>query len=124
MMTADPASQLARMIALQEAAALKALLAPGVAFRALTPGRSWESDDADEVVDGIILGTWFPPGRRITRILHSDRAVLGPQERVGYRFQAELPDGTHVVEQQAYLRTEGGRISSLRILCSGFLPVE
>ncbi len=40
-------------MAAQDAAALKELFAPRVNFRALTPGRVWESDDADAVVDEV-----------------------------------------------------------------------
>ena len=36
-------------VAAQDAVALKALLAPDVIFRALTPGKSWESEGADTV---------------------------------------------------------------------------
>ncbi len=61
---------------------------PEVSFRALTPGRCWESDDADAVVDDVILGTWFSPERSITRILKIDCSTVGTVDRVGYRFQA------------------------------------
>ena len=111
-------------MAAQDAAALKQLLAPRVSFRALTPGRCWESDDADAVVDEVILGTWFSPERSITRILKVDCATVGTVDRVGYRFQARLPDGDFIIEQQAYLRAENDKISWLRILCSGFVRDE
>jgi len=32
------------------------------------------------------------------------------------------PDGPHLVEQQAYYSTTDGRISWMRVLCSGFRP--
>ncbi len=104
-MPTDLGERFARTVAAQDADALKELLAPKVSFRALTPGRYWESDDADAVVDDVILGTWFSPERSITRILKLDCATVGTVERVGYRFQVKLPDGDFIVEQQAYLKT-------------------
>jgi hypothetical protein len=32
--------------------------------------------------------------------------------------------GDHLVEQQAYYSTEGGRISWMRVLCSGYQAVQ
>ncbi len=113
-----------RSVAAKDSAALKELLAPVVNFRALTPGRAWESDRADSVVDEVILGTWFAPDRSITQILAIDCGRVGPVEHVGYRFRATLPDGEYVIEQQAYLRIDGGRICWLRVLCSGFVHDE
>ena len=31
----------------------------------MTPGRFWESDDAGDVIDSIILGKWFKTSDRI-----------------------------------------------------------
>jgi hypothetical protein len=42
---------------------------------------------------------------------------------VGYRFRVRNPDGTFVVEQQAYLAALDGQIAWMRVLCSGFRPV-
>ena len=114
----------ARTVAAQDADALKELLAPDVSFRALTPARCWEGDDADEVVDDVILGTWFSPERSITAILRVDSATVGAVDHVAYRFRAALPDGDFIIEQQAYLRTEDDKIRWLRILCTGFVRDE
>ena len=43
---------------------------------------------------------------------------------MGYRFAITNPDGRHTVEQQAYYRTDGDRISYLRIVCSGYRPAD
>lgn len=117
----DLGKRFARSVAAQDADTLKELLAPNVSFRALTPGRCWEGDRADAVVDHVILGTWFTAERKITRILNLDRAPVGDLERVGYRFQVMFPDGEFIIEQQAYLRAENDKISWLHILCSGFV---
>jgi hypothetical protein len=121
---ADLGKRFARTVAAQDAAALKKLFMPRVNFRALTPGRYWESDDADAVVDDVILGTWFSPDVSVVRMLKVDCATVGAIERVGYQFRAELPDGRFIVEQQAYFKAENDKISWLRILCSGFVHDE
>jgi ketosteroid isomerase-like protein len=116
--------RLALAIAARDAAALTALLAPDVSFRALTPGKFWEADDAGVVVDDMILGKWFSPERSITAILGVDCNTVGAVDHVAYRFRARRPDGDFLMEQQAYLTTENGRINWLQILCSGYVPDE
>src|SRR4249919_2905365 len=83
-MPTDLGERFARTLAAQDAVALKALLAPHLSFKALTPGRCWEGDDADEIVDDVILGTWFPPERSITGILSIDRGAVGAVDHVAY----------------------------------------
>jgi hypothetical protein len=113
----------AHALADKDAAGLKALLAPEVDFRAMTPAKFWESNDVDVIVDETILGTWFASERRITEVLAVETEVLGSRDRVGYRFTVNRPDGDFTIEQQVYYASEGGRITWLRIMCSGFLPV-
>jgi hypothetical protein len=120
-MPTDLGERFANTVAAKDAAALKELLKPRVNFRALTPGGYWERDDADAVVDDVILGTWFSPERSITRILKVSCATVGTVDCVGYRFQAKLPDGDFIIEQQAYFEAENDKMSWLRILCSGFV---
>jgi hypothetical protein len=109
-------------IAAQDPVALKAVLAPDVAFRALTPGRFWEADNADVLVDEVILGTWFAPDRSITAILGLSISAIGNVHHFAYRFRAKRPEGDFLIEQQAYVTATDGRISRLQILCSGFVP--
>lgn len=113
----------ARALAVKDAEQMKALLNPGLDFRAMTPLKFWESDDVDVIVDQTILGTWFAPERRITRLSAVESGAVGSVQRVGYQLEVTRPDGNFVIEQQAYYRTEAGRISWLRIACSGFIPV-
>jgi hypothetical protein len=112
----------ARCLADKDAAGLKELLRSDLDFRALTPGRAWEGTNAASIVDETILGTWFEPERKIVEVLAIDTDTVGTLERVGYRFRVERPDGEFVIEQQAYLQTEGDQITWLRIMCTGFLP--
>ena len=122
-MTEHAGTRFARALADKDAEALKALLRADVDFKAMTPGKFWEAHDADVVVDDTILGIWFDPERHITETLAVDTDTLGSMDRVGYRFRVRRPDGDFTIEQQAYYETDGDRISWLRIMCTGFLPV-
>lgn len=104
-------------------AALRALFAPDVSFKGLTPGRVWEADDADGAVD-IMLGSWFEPHDHIDEIVAlEDGDVVADTAQVTYRFNMTTPDGPHTAEQHVYYRTEGEQITYARVLCSGFRPV-
>ena len=93
----------ARAIAAKDAPALLALLAPRIDFRAMTPGRFWEADSAVQVVDEVVLGSWFEPTDRIDEIEGIENGEVVDRERVGYRFRGTNADGAFLVEQQAYL---------------------
>lgn len=114
----------ARAVAAKDAPALLGLLAPEVDFRAMTPSRFWESNSAVEVVDDVVLGKWFEPTDVIESIEGIEHDVVIDRERVGYRFRVTNADGAFVVEQQAYLGVQDDRIAWLRIMCSGYRPVE
>lgn len=88
-------------------------------FKAVTPGRTWESTDADVVVDDIIVGTWFPPNRAILGLDIFETERVAGLERIRYRLEVVSPDGRFAVEQQGYIEgTE--RISAMRLVCSGY----
>ena len=114
----------ARAVAAKDASALLELLAPEVDFRALTPGRFWETSSAAEVVNEVIFGHWFEPTDRIEGIEAIEHGVVVDRERVGYRFRVTNPKGSFLVEQQAYLSAGNGGIDWLRIVCSGYRRVE
>jgi hypothetical protein len=114
----------ARAIAAKDAAALRALLAPDVDFRALTPGRAWESTSASEVIDDVIFGKWFEPSDRIEAIESIEHDTVVDRERVGYRFRVKNDEGAFLVEQQAYIGIDDGAICWLRVMCAGYQRVE
>ena len=99
----------------------QSLLRPDVDFRAMTPGRFWEANDTEVVVDEMMLGTWFAAGRRITSIISIESDQVESVDRIGYRLAVSRPDGDFTVEQQAYYETDGQTISWLRIMCTGCL---
>jgi len=94
---------------------------PRIDFRALTPGRPWEATTRKDLIEEVFQ-QWFGPSDDIYEILaiSTDRVV--GSNRVVYRFLARKPDGDYVCEQTAYYDEAKGRITNLRILCTGFLP--
>jgi len=116
--------EFAEALAAKDADRLKALLAPTLDFRAMTPRKFWESGSSDEVVDEILLGTWFSPTDDVRSLDLVETSRVGPRSRVAYRCSVTNGDGDHVVEQQAYYDVDptDGRISWLRIMCAGYLP--
>lgn len=121
-----PASGLAHRftaaLAARDAATLRSLFASEVDFRGLTPGRVWEAQTADALVDDVILGSWFEPGDVIQRIESVQHGRVGSRIRIGYRLRVRNASGTFTVEQQAFCDLTDGKITWLRVLCSGYVP--
>src|SRR6185437_4871090 len=116
--------QLAQAIADQDVAALRALFATPVAFSAVTPKRFWDAETAVEAVDDILLGAWFGPDRTVvTGMSVLDSGTVGDVEKVTYQLTLVRDGQPAVVEQLAYLTTDHGLISQLRLACSGIRPV-
>lgn len=115
-------ARLARAIAAKDRPAVRALVAPDVDFRGLTPGRAWEGHSADDLLE-VLFGSWFEDADEVRALLDvTTGAPVEDTERVSYRLALRTPDGDHTAEQQAYYRTDGERITHLRVLCSGFRP--
>ena len=95
------------------------LLHPEVEFRALTPRRSWEAGTRDGALE--VLRTWFGDCD-IQDVLRVDTAEIGGRYHVGYRYQGERPAGPFLIEQQGYYDETDGRVSWIRLVCSGFRP--
>lgn len=114
----------ARAIAAKDAPALLRLLDPQIDFRAMTPGRMWEADSPAQLVDEVILGKWFEPSDRIDAIEAIENGEVADRESVRYRFRVTNNDGSFLVEQQAYLGVADDRIAFLRVMCSGYRPID
>jgi hypothetical protein len=112
----------ARALATKDSAAIGELIHPEIDFRGLTPSRSWEASNRDELLS-ILLGDWFEEDDEIEALESVESDTVADRERVGYRFSVSNPDGRHVVEQQAYLADRDGQIGWMRVVCSGFRPV-
>lgn len=113
----------ARAITSKDRPALLELLHPDVDFRGMTPGRVWEAATAAGVIDDVVLGAWFQPSDRIDEVERVETGAVVDRRHVVYRVRVTNADGSHVVEQQAYFDVEDDRITSLRMLCSGYRPV-
>jgi SnoaL-like protein len=113
-------SRFAEALGRKDFDAIMELLDPTVDFRGLTPGRTWEATSA-EAVDSI-LRQWFEESDELEGIVALESDSVSDRERVAYRFHGRNPDGTFVVEQQAYYTEAEGRINWMRVLCSGFRP--
>jgi hypothetical protein len=119
----SPGERFARALAEQDTGALCAVLADTVDFRALTPRRHWQASTGKQAVGEIILGTWFDAGTRILELCSVATGRVAECEHVAYRMRVREDGGDYLVEQQAYYRTDGQRITWMRILCSGFQPI-
>ena len=119
---ASVGERFAHALAATDRAGLLATMAPDLEFRGLTPGRAWSSESAEEVVDDIVYGTWFAPPKVITTLESVATDRVAHRGSVIYRMLIENDGVPMVCEQHAYYEVADGRISWLRILCSGILP--
>ena len=113
----------ARALAEKDFDELAGLLHPAIDFRGMTPRRVWEAGSPDELI-GTVLRQWFEDSDDIRSLEHLETDMVVDRERIGYRFSVRRPDGDFLVEQQAYLEVRDGRISWMRVLCSGYRPVQ
>ncbi len=123
-MTADLGLSFVEALAHKDSGRLRSLLSADVDFRAMTPGKFWEANSADVVVDDILLAKWFEPSDEITEVIAAETATIGSRRRVGYRFGVTNGEGAFVVEQQAYFEEDADRIGWLRVMCAGLQPRE
>jgi len=110
-------------IASQDFARLADALAPDVRLRALLPGGPKEWTGAAAVADRFTR--WFGDTVRFDP-LESTVGAVGTRTHLRWRLRLQadrLGAGSFVVEQLAYADAdERGRICSLDLLCTGFLP--
>ena len=111
----------AQALAARDPERLTEVLSPDVDFRALTPNRAWQTSTAQEFVTDV-LAAWFEENDHIDELLTLETVPIADRERVGYLIRGHNDAGPFVVEQQAYYEARGGRITWLRVLCSGFRP--
>ena len=107
-------------LAAQDFTALGECLDSEVQFRALIPPGSREASEADGTVE--YMRRWFGVADRI-ELKFADVHPVGDRFSVRYAMRVH-EDRWYDVEQQAYCTVADGRISSMELLCSGFLPVD
>ncbi|MGH2633963.1 MAG: hypothetical protein ACRDG3_11180 [Tepidiformaceae bacterium] len=123
-MDTEAGKRFAQAVAGKDREALLTLLRPEIDFRGMTPDQFWEANSAKTLVDGVLFGSWFEPQDHIEALERVETGEVGDRRRVSYRLRLSNADAKYVVEQQAYFTVEGGRINWLRIMCSGFRPIE
>ncbi len=116
---ADLGARLARAIAARDRVALRALFTTPVRFRAVTPRRFWDAETPVGVED-LVLGTWFPDDVTVTDVRVLEHDPLGATGSFGYRLWVDTAAGPTVVEQVGYYQVTDGRMSDVRLVCSGF----
>jgi hypothetical protein len=109
-------------LAARDAGALRSLFGREVDFQALSPSRVWEARAPDALIHDVILGAWFEADDAIERVELVEASHIGSRMRLGYRLQVSNASGCFAVEQQAFLDLTDGKITWLRVLCSGFIP--
>lgn len=115
----------ARALAAKDQAALRLCLAQEIDFQALTPGRHWQATSAGEVVEEIVLGSWFADGDRIKALRSASDEPVARRRRLVYELAVANADGEFLVEQQAYYQCgEDGRITWMRMLCAGYQAAD
>ena len=114
----------ANALAAKDDVELRGLFADDVDFRALTPNRDWQAATPGEVIDDVVLGHWFEPSDHITGLESVSTGQVADREHVAYRPGVSNADGHFLVEQQAYYTAEQDKIRWMRVLCSGYRPVE
>ena len=119
----DLGADFARALAAKDFDRVRDLLHPEVDFRGMTPNRTWEASDPETVV-AEILPLWFEDSDQIDGVEQIETDSFADRERVGYRYTVTNPDGRFLVEQQAYLEPRDGRIGWMRVMCSGFRPLD
>jgi hypothetical protein len=120
--TGSLGEQFAHAVAAKDDAAVLQLLHPELDFRAMTPSRIWEAGEPKDVV--AILAAWFGDRGTVEQVVQLDTDRFADRERVGYRLRFRDGDAVQLVEQQAYLSERDGKIGWLRIMCTGFRPIE
>lgn len=116
----DAGTAFAEAFAAKDVERLRALLAPTLDFRAMTPGRFWEAETPDEVLE-ILVGSWLEPQDQVLALEEVTTGAVSSRPHVTYRMRLRNPDGEYLMEQRAYYQTEGDRIGWLRVMCSGFV---
>jgi hypothetical protein len=121
---AELAGRFAAALAAKDAAALRSLFGDQVDFRGMTPGKVWEASTPDELVNDVILGSWFGPGDVIEQVESVQGSQVGTRTRIGYRLRIAADGGIYMLEQQAFCDLTDGKITWLRVLCSGGVLVS
>ena len=94
-----------------------------IVFTAATPGNTWKSKgkvDTENALKGL-----FPPEEKVFEVVSIDCYSLPGRSRIAYRIRGvKEGSGPYEYEHQAYYQVIDGKISNLRVLCSGLYEPE
>jgi len=119
--TPTPGTEYVNALAAKDFERVAELMDPEINFRAMTPRKFWEAGDPESVVSDV-LTEWFDDSHEIEALERLETENVLDVEHVSYRLAVNSPDGSFIVDQQAYLKTSGERISWMRVMCAGKLP--
>jgi hypothetical protein len=69
-----------------------------------------------------VLPAWIEDDEQVEELISVETDTVADRERVGYRYRLRTPDGSFLVEQQAYIGEREGRIGWMRLVCTGSRP--
>jgi hypothetical protein len=101
-------------------AAIGNCLSPAVRLRALLPGRTVDAEGREAAV--ALLSDWLEAGSGCT-VIDASADIVGRRLHLAYRVRLDGAGGPRVMEQQAYCDVTADAISSVRLLCSGGMPL-
>ena len=102
--------------------ALRACMQPEINFRALVPPGVRRATDASGAVNRLRL--WFGDADSF-EMLRTETGQVADRLSITYRIRLHDSDGWQVIEQRLYCNVgDDGRIGTLDLLCSGFLPEQ
>jgi hypothetical protein len=119
----SPGREFAEALAVKDFARAAEVLDPEVDFRALTPNMTWQASGPEDVVTSV-LREWFEDSDELEELISFESTPFADREHMTYSLRGRNEDGPYVVEQQAYFEAAQGRISWMRVLCSGKRPAE
>jgi hypothetical protein len=109
-----------RALAHRDFEALQACLRQDVDFRALVPSGIRQATDASGTAARLRL--WFGEADSFD-MLRTEIGRVAGRLSITYRIRLHDSDGWQVIEQRLYCDIgDDGRIGTLDLLCSGFLP--
>jgi len=114
----DPGASLVSALGERDFDRLADVLCPTVRMRALIPPGPVEVAGRD--MAAARFASWFGDREGLTLMASASEAV-GDRVHVSYRLRLKDADGQwRIVEQHLFCTIEGGRISALDLVCSGF----
>jgi ketosteroid isomerase-like protein len=118
----DPGASLVTALGERDFDRLADALSADVSMRALIPPGPVEVTGRDAAAAR--FASWFGDREGLT-IMASTSEAVGDRVHVSYRLRLKDAGGHwRIVEQHLFCTVEGGRISALDLVCSGFRPEE